>query len=356
MLAALSSLCIAAHAGEDLTKDLVVSGYFDVYFQHSFNNPGTGTSLIARQFDTKSDNFTLSAFRLNIQKKTTAEDPFGFTVTLSSGRATDIMHAADPGGAETYKLIEQAYVTYAGANGLTLDIGKFYAWVGLESVNPALNDLYSISFNFYNNQPNYHLGLRATKPIGAATAALYVVNGWNEAEDSNNSKSYGATYSTPVGHKTTVTANYYGGLEGATTQNGFGLADRAALHLGDLVVVHQLTPSVKLSLNADYGVVEGDGAQAGGHFSGFTFTGKTQLNSKLSATLRFDTASDPNNIRASGAATYTSGTAGLEYTASPSSLFRIEFRQDYSNKNSFESDTTAKKNRSTLTLAHILKF
>jgi hypothetical protein len=362
MLAALSSLCIVAHAGqEEPLKDLVFSGFLDIYYQHSLNDPGVRQSLFGRQFDTQHAQFTISSVQVNIQKKTTAENPFGFTLQLTAGKATDILHAAEPGGSETYKHLWQAYATYAAANGLTVDLGKFAAWVGLESSTPAANDLYSISFLYFFCQPIYHVGIRASKPLGTsgATAMVAIVNGWNEAEDSNANKSYGFSLAAPIGGKTTVTANYYGGVEGSNSVNGFfGTAGggESALNLADLVVVHQLTPKVKLALNADYGDVNGNGGSPSGKFRGLTGLVKGQLNDKLAATVRYDTVSDPNGVRSGIDGRFTSITGGLDYTMSSASSLRFEIRADSSNQNVFEGDNGPKKTRTTLTIAHILKF
>ncbi|MGV3613770.1 MAG: outer membrane beta-barrel protein [Fimbriimonas sp.] len=362
MLAALSSLCIVAHAGqEEPLKDLVFSGFLDVYYQHSFNNPGVRTSLFGRQFDTQHGQFTISSVQVNVQKKTTEENPFGFTLQLTAGKATDILHAAEPGGAETYKNLWQAYATYAGPGGLTVDLGKFSTWIGFESGTPVANDLYSISFLYFFCQPIYHVGIRASKPLGSsgATATAAIVNGWNEAEDSNGNKSYGVSLTTPIGSKTTVAANYYGGVEGSSGVNGFfgtGGGGKSGLNLADLVVVHQLTPKVKLALNADYGDVDGNNGSPSGQFRGIAGYVKGQLSDKLSATVRYDTVSDPNGVRSGIDGRFSSLTGGLEYTMNPASSLRLEIRADNSNQNVFEGDNGPKKTRTTLTIAHILKF
>jgi hypothetical protein len=359
MLAALSSLCIVAHAGQDeVLKDLVVSGFLDVYYQHSLNNPGVGQGLTFRQLDTKHAAFTLSSLQLNVQKKTSPESPLGFYLQLTAGKATDILHGAEPGGQDAYKLIQQAYATYASPDGTTIDLGKFLSWVGYEGVMPVNNDLYSISFLFYFAQPSYHMGLRASRPFGAATGALYLVNGWNEVEDSNANKSYGASFSTPIGSKTTATLNYYGGVEGASGVNGFyGLAGggKSGINMADLIVVHYFTPKLKLGINADYADVKSDGGPSG-KFRGILGTLRAQINDKFAAAVRYETVSDPNGLRSGLDGRFNSLTGGVEYSFNPSSVLRFEVRADNSNQNVFESDNGPKKTRTTLTLAHILKF
>lgn len=357
LLAALSSLSVAAHAADESPlKDLLISGFFDVYYQHSFNNPSAGSPLSFRQLDVKHASFGLSSFQLNVVKPTSAESPFGFTIQAVSGKATDILHAAEPGGAETYKWLQQAYLTYASPDGTTVDLGKFTSWIGYEGVMPVNNDLYSISFLFYFAQPSYHMGLRATKPLGPVTTSLYLVNGWNEAEDSNANKSYGATLSSSV-LGTNVTVNYYGGVEGSNSTNGFyGVAGggESAVNLVDFIATKQID-KLKLAVNADYGDLKGSSGPSG-HFSGIEGIAKYQFTDKFSAAVRYETVSDPNGTRSGLDARFNSFTGGVEYSVNPASVLRLELRSDTSNRNVFEGDGGPKKSRSTLTLAHIFKF
>lgn len=328
-------------------------------------SPAVGTALANRQLDTKNQSFTLSSLQLNVTKKTSAENPFGFTLQLVGGKATDILHTAEPGGAETYKNFQQAYVTYAAKDGTTVDFGKFLTWIGYEGVQPVANDLYSIGFLFYFCQPTYHNGLRVSKSLPAGlNASLYLVNGWNEAEDSNANKSYGGTLSKTFG-STTVTANYYGGVEGSSNTNGFfGVsapgagAGKSALNLGDLIVVSQITPKLKLALNGDYGNLKGVNAGLSGTFRGLAGTAKYAINDKLYGTVRYESVSDPDGVRVVGVdGRYNSITAGLEYNLTPASMFRLEYRSDNSNYNAFEGENGAmKRTRDTITFAHVLRF
>jgi len=363
MLAALTILSIkSANGADDLLKDVTIGGHLDLYYQYSFNRPGVRQDLAFRQLDVRHDSFSLAALQLNILRKATEKNPFGFNVQLSVGKNTDLIHVAEPGGQDRYKLLQQAYVTYAvPSSGATIDFGKFCSWIGYETVISPLNDLYSISFLFYFAQPTYHTGFRASSPIGAgATASLYLVNGWNEVEDSNGSKSYGATLSVPVGSRTTVTANYYGGVEGSSRVNGFfGTAGggQTALSLGDLIVIHQLTPKVKLALNADYGNGRAvDPGDPSGTFRGFAAYARVQATNRLAASFRYESVSDPDGLRSGANSRFGSISGSLEYATSPSALFRLELRADNANRDVFEGDNGSRKTRTTLTLAHLYKF
>lgn len=373
MLAIFSTLGIAAHAAQDPLKDFTFSGHLDLYYQYDFGKPATGYSypdvtkgVNLRQFDVGHNSFSLAVTEFDIVKKATADNPFGLTLNLIAGKNADIINAGEPGG-DGYKYFQQAYVTYAAPKGVTVDFGKFLTWIGYEGVDSSAQDNYSRSFLFYFCQPVYHTGLRASVPLGSsATASAFFVNGWNETEDSNASKSAGASLSGTFG-KTTVTANYYGGNEGSPASggiynvNGFFSNGVTNVQLGDLVVVHQLTSKIKLALNGDYASAKAsdlaaDPTAANGHFSGLAGYVAAQFNDKFSGAIRYEGVSDPDGARGGLDAHYNSLTGTLNFQASPTALFRLELRYDKCNRDVFNSDNGANDNRTTLTLSHVLKF
>jgi len=358
MLAVLSSVSIAAHAADDFLKDVTVSGHLDLYYQHSFNDPSMPTNLAFRQFDVKHDQFALAALQVNFSKTAKEGSPMGFYLSLATGKNQEIINAAEPGGTENYRYIQQAYVSYLlPKSGATVDLGKFLTWIGYEGIASAGNDAYSLSDLFYIAQPIYHTGARITAPLPSGfTGSAYYVNGWNEVEDSNGGKSYGASLNKTFG-KTSVTTSYYGGVEGSAGVNGFVASGETSVQLGDLIVVHQLTPTLKLALNADYAAAKGVSAgDPGGHFSGIAAYVKNQFSPTIAGTVRYESVSDPNGLRTGFDAHLNSITASLEYTVNPHALFRLELRHDTANQDLFEADSGAKDQRTTLTLAHIVKF
>jgi hypothetical protein len=195
------------------------------------------------------------------------------------------------------------------------------------------------------------------------TAAVAAVNGWNEVDDSNAGKGYGASLSGTFG-KTTVTGNYYGGNEGSAKVNGFGSGGVTSVQLADLIVVHQLTPTIKLALNADYGQAkptETDPNASHGKFSGIAGYVKATFTPVLSGGLRYEVFTDKNGIRTGAGPTgarLTEVTGNLDYSVSKDALFRVELRYDKSNRSLFPSDDTGgtSKERTTLCFSHVLKF
>jgi hypothetical protein len=192
------------------------------------------------------------------------------------------------------------------------------------------------------------------------SANLYLVNGWNELEDSNGGKSYGATVAFTPSEATSVTANYYGGQEGSANGSGIGFTSAGArgVNTGDLIVTHQLNKNIKLALNADYTDAKGFDGTAGGHWSGIAAYVKVGLTDKLSGALRAETFNDTDGLRGTGnSARYNSLTGNLDYALTKDSLFRLELRYDKSNIKAFNSDNGGTSdNRTTLSFSHVLKF
>lgn len=361
MFAALSLFIIDSSIAEDV-KGFDFSGNLDFYYQYDFGKPKTGASVNLRQFDVNHNSFGFAILRANVTKKPTAENPFGFTGTFSVGKNDDIMNAAEPAGPQTYKNVEQAYVTYASPKApLTIDFGKFYSWIGYEVTPAGDNDNYSRSFNFALDQPLYHMGFRAGYVVSPTlTLNGYLVNGWNEVDDSNGGKTMGATATVALG-KTSVILNYLGGNEGASSGvNGFVNSFETNVQLGDIVVTHQLTPKLKLAVNGDYGDAKTKDSEdeESFKFRGLAAYAKYQATDNVGIGLRWETVSDPSGLR-SGTGTsshFNSLTGTLDFTCSKDSLLRVEVRQDQANLGVFNSDSGLKNKRTTLTVAHILKF
>src|SRR5215216_176001 len=78
-------------------KEVEVSGFVDGYYSYNFNKPAGRTNVL-RNFDVRNNEFALNLAELVIEKK---PDPLnsrlGFRIDLDYGRATDIVHASEPG-------------------------------------------------------------------------------------------------------------------------------------------------------------------------------------------------------------------------------------------------------------------
>src|SRR5262249_9673073 len=137
-----------APAPANTPKEWSISGFLDWYYQYAFNRPPVGTNLAGRLFDVKHDSFSFAVLEVNVVKTPTDKIPIGLTLTGTVGKNADIVHATEPGGTNTYKYLQQAYVTYVtkGKTPVTIDFGKYATWIGYEAIESVSNDNYSRSF------------------------------------------------------------------------------------------------------------------------------------------------------------------------------------------------------------------
>lgn len=364
MLAALSTITIAAVHAEDV-KGFQVSGYADLYYQYDFKKPATGNSIGYRQFDIANNSFSLAVAGINISKNPTEAFPFGFTLNLVAGKNADIMASAEPGGRETYKLFQQAYVTYVcPKTGIQLDFGKFTSWCGYEGAVAADQDNYSRGLLYTYSEPVYHFGLRATKtltPQLGVTAA--VVNGWNEIEDSNAGKTFGLSVAYTGLPKTSITLNYMGGTEGSSWSNdngvygGIGIQNQISLNEANLIVSYQATPALKLAVSGDYADAKAvDTGDPSGKWRGVAAYAKYTLSDKFAAGVRYETFSDPNGLRTGFDSRLTSLTGTLDFVEAKDATLRFELRHDTANAPVFSSKDGSETKRTTFTVAQVIKF
>ncbi len=343
-----------------------VSGLIDWYYQYSFNHPPVGSIAGARAFDVKNDAFSFSLAEVNISRAPGGKSPVGFTATFTIGKTADIVHFTEPGGAETYKHLQQIYGTYvtSGERPITIDFGKFVTWFGYEVIESSLNDLHSRGLLFLYAIPFYHAGIRATMPLGAKTTlGVYVVNGWNNVEDDNGGKSLGASFNFKPNARWNIILNYLGGQEGGPTSpapgffGGIGYPTAQVLNtqLLDFIAIWSMTDKLKLAFNADYADASKSGA-AGGHWSGWSLVGRYQLGEKSAAALRWDRFQDTNGLRSGTAQNISSLTGTYEYTLGSDLLSRLELRHDRAGTALFPSGGGGGRRQTTLTYSQVFKF
>ena len=351
------SLCFcAAIAGsalatDDTKTDLKVKGWLDLFYQYDLNHSPFGTNLTGREFDMKAGVFELANAEVNFSYSTKGL-PFSIVMDLGLGRNVQVNNGLDGNNNHRNQIFQQAYLSMPFKDGSTLDFGKFNTWIGPESVYTVDNTNYSLGTLFWYAQPNWHVGGRYTKPLSSSTTAtFYVVNGWNETIDSNHSKTLGLSLAKTVNKKLSATLSYIGGKEGT---NGIGLptAGQSDVHMGDLIATYAVSDKHSLMLNADYASAAGANS---GHFYGYSLYSNHKLSDKNDLSFRFSTVKDPQNLRgAQGSINSWTGTFNMK--SSENTTWRLEFRLDQASSNLFETSGAPKNNRSTITIAHVIRF
>jgi hypothetical protein len=352
----------AAKKAEEAPPKVSLSGTLDLYYMYNMNHPPVGANAAGRAFDVKNDSFSLGLLMVNINKPTTDKSPLGYTAVLTVGKTADIVHATEPGGMNTYKYLQQAYVTYVlpGKAPITVDFGKFVTMMGYEVIGPASNDNYSNSLLFTYAIPFYHTGLRVTYPFTPKlTGQLHIVNGWNDVEDDNGGKSIGVQLAFNPSAKMSFILNWMGGDEGANGgAGGIGFATPGIRNVNtiDLVGIYNLSSKIKLGANVDYASASAKSG-SGGNWSGEAVYLKYQFKPTTAGVLRLEHFEDNNGLRTGPAQNVNEITATLEHVWKSNLVTRVEFRHDHAGAAGFfPSGSGGSKDQDTLTFAQIVKF
>ncbi len=353
----------AIHQGEG-ESGWTFAGYIDVYYQFDFGRPARGNNVNGRGFDIAHDRIRMASAEIGFSRAPNATSPWGFNLQLYGGKNSELIHLAEPGGSDKYHFIRQAYVTYAEPkSGWTFDLGKYDTWIGYEGIDTRSSDQYGRGFNWTYSEPTYETGFRATGKLSpSATLALFLVRGWNEVEDGNNSASMGAQLTYTVNPKMTVVLQNHFGNEGSDSPNdvgsfggiGFPMAGTSRVHLFDAIVTYQWTDKTKLAFNFDYGTASG--GPNTGKWNGEVLYARHQINDKQAASLRLERVEDSDGLRAGVPVMLHSVTLGYDWLVCKNSTLRFELRRDFANQAFFADKNGAANNRTTFTAAAIVKF
>lgn len=337
-------------------------GYLDGYYQFDFGGPASGDTLNGRGLDTADNRLRFAVGQIDITKTPTEDSPWGLILQLYAGKNADLIHLAEPGGKDKFKFFRQAYLTYP-LKGFTIDFGKFDTWIGYEGIDNRYQDQYSRSFNWTYSETTYETGLRITGKLnGKLNGGFYLVQGWNEVEDGNDTPSVGVSLAYAADPKTTITVQNHYGDEGSGTPNDAGSfggiafpnAGIGKVHLTDLIVSHQLTPATKIAFNFDYGTASG--AANNGSWNGEVLYLKHQISPTQAAALRFDRFEDASGLRAGLPLQLYSLTGTYDRVLNKNLTLRVELRQDLASQSFFNSRNGLSKERTTLTAAAIFRF
>jgi hypothetical protein len=330
-------------------------GLIDGYYSANFNHPATKYNTW-RNFDVKANSFALNFAKLTMQH---AAEPVGFTLELAAGRAMDIFHATEPSGSELYKHLFQAFVSVRPTNmhGFQFDFGKFVTSAGAEPTETHLNWNYSRSL-LYANGPYYHFGARTSFPITTNfSTGLQIINGWNNVEDNNTSKTMGFTTALTTS-KVNWNNNYYVGNEKTDTLGGVKIKAPGLRHFYDTVL--GINPSGKVSglFNFDYGVEQNPGGRSY-VFYGYSVAMRALGAENFAFSPRFDWYKDRDGFITGGPPrTLQEFTLTGDYKLKQGLLTRLEYRRDWSNLPFYDrgNEPSSSKSMNTVLVGFVVYF
>jgi hypothetical protein len=330
------------------------SGLIDGYYSMNFGHPASKNNNF-RNFDAKANQFSFNMAKFTMEH---TADPVGFKLELAAGRAMDIFHATDPAGAEVVKHIFQAYVTLKPEKwkGLQFDFGKFVTSAGAEVTETHLNWNYSRSL-LYANGPYYHMGARATMPVGSHfVGGVQLINGWNNVEDNNSGKTVGLTAAF-VSSKINWFNNYYVGNEKTDTVGGVKISAPGVRHFFDTVVALNPNGRVNGLFNFDYGVDKNPGSR-GSTFYGYSAALRFVGNDVFSVSPRYDWYKDRDGFITGTPKTWQEFTVTADIKMMEGFLTRLEYRRDWANVPFFDrgNELASSKSMNTLLIGFVAYF
>jgi len=160
-----------------------------------------------------------------------ATDRIGFRARVNFGAQSRFSRARtnyQPGTDSNELDVHELYAEYIApiGNGLKIQVGKINTLIGLEVINSWENPNFSRSFTFGLAQAFTETGIRFTYPFGTwATAAVGLVNGWDNIEDNNRGKT--VTWNLALTPHPVFGVTFYGSY-GAEQSNGNAVFGNAA--------------------------------------------------------------------------------------------------------------------------------
>jgi hypothetical protein len=315
-----------------------VGGYVDVYYGYNFDE----TDPALRSFDVQHNAFSLSAADVSLSKTPTAASRVGFTTDVFFGRSADLTASFEPAsdGKEIYKNLKQAYLSLLTGK-VQWDAGKFVTPMGAELLESQSNWNYTRSILFGYAVPLYHLGVRASWTVDPRlTVTGMVVNGWNNASETNGEKTVHASLTLKPSSSLTWIANYMVGREAPEPA-----AERALRHLFDSTLTYALTPKLSLMANVDYGA---EGAVKWGGIAGYA---KYVVTPAWTLVGRYEYVDDSRGGFMTIGGKAQSLTLTSDHLIAGALRARLEYRLDHVDRDFFrESDGSLVRNQPTLTV------
>ena len=311
------------------------TGTLDGYYSYNFNKPNFGIPLQRtndfRAFDTRDQSFSLNYGEIAVEYK---PNNVGVHADIGFGDAADIVHAAEPGGQNLWRHIQQAYIT-ATQDKFTLDFGKFVTPIGAEVIETKDNWNYTRGLLFTWAIPFYHFGGRATYAVNdKVSLAGYVVNGWNNVRDNNTAKSVGFVGTFKPSSKWTLVTNLLVGKE---------VGDNSRTLL-DGILTFNANKNISLMANYDFGKDYGPNLLPGvrgpeADWQGIAGYFKAKVSDKFTFSSRYEWFDDRIGFMTGGTPQELQSFTVTGMFPWKDMTFWTEYRRDWSDANTFHSSS-----------------
>jgi hypothetical protein len=342
-VAVLMALAVGAGAEEpkignmtlsELKSALGMSIYLQGGYTYNFEDPQSQVNDF-RIFDHEANSFTLDLAQL-IFAKDAPVNGVGYKLKVSAGETAKFIHSAGLGNPDESFDLTEAYISYVApiGKGLNFAFGKMVTYMGSEVIEAKDDQNYSRSFLFNYAIPFTQTGLKAGYTFNDMLGAnLYVVNGWDNSDDNNNGKSFGASISfTPVEKVSMLFNTMYGPEQnGDTADNRF---------IFDWVGIIKPMKNLMLNLNADYGTEKNALPTGDATWQGIAGIAKYDFSEMYSIAVRAEYFDDKDGFRTGTAQKLKEVTITPQVQLAENFLMRPEYRHDWSDKDVFDSNTS----------------
>jgi hypothetical protein len=329
-------------------RSIGVVGFVDAYYSYRFH-PSSGDAQL-RNFDTKHNQFSFNLAEIALERRPTTQSRLGFRLDFNVGPATDMVHAAEPGGSGQFRNLQQGYVTYLAplGRGLQIDVGKMVTPLGAEVIETKDNWNYSRSLLFALAIPYYHMGARVTYGFGDRFAiAGLIVNGWNNVVENNDRKSFGVQATFKPTSKLSIVQGYMVGPEQTDD-------DEDIRQVSDTIVTYAAVSWLSLMANYDIGRDRVDGAPV--QWQGVAAYARVTATSWWAISPRLEWYEDRDGFTTGVAQTIRGGTLTSEFKVDDQLFTRVEYRRDVSNRPFFANGSSRVKPQTTLTVGLFYVF
>jgi hypothetical protein len=336
-------------------KQLQWNAFVSAAFVYNTNRPESGTNTY-RAFDFDHNSIKLDVAEVVVQRAATSPGEVGFRADLTAGSSVPRVAASAglfrdaSGNGEDFDL-QQAYVTYVAAQGLTFTAGKFAAPYSAEVIEgyDGWNWSYSRGLVFSYACPFNLTGLKGTYAFSdQVSASLFVTNGWDNVKDNNSGKSVGAQLVVLPSKQVDLYLAYLGGPENPDSHD--------VRHIFDLVATLRPASGFAVTLNYLYGTEEGTGVGAGNaRFQGLAGHLRVEPASGLALNFRGEWFEDRDGIR-TGTIQKLTSLAVTPEIALGKLVLRAEYRWDRSTEDVFRDRREPSSTQSTLALNTLVSF
>lgn len=242
--------------------------------------------------DDSNSTFSLDEIEVDVQKQLSENISLRTDINY---RAVDADTAGDDLSFE--ELVEQGYVTIKLDNvgsGLDLTLGKFNAPIGFELLDPVDMYQFSHALVFDNGLPTNLTGVMGAYNLNdMIDIAAYVVNGWDNNTDNNQSKTVGGRIGINAMPGVAIGLSAISGTNETTTVNKRTVYDVDAT----ITMVDNLTIGVELNAGSEENANSLVGGSGDGDWTAYLIMGHYDLDDTYGVTLRYDSFHDEHGSR-----------------------------------------------------------